>query len=268
MKFVQSLYCFKEKDHTFWRNSDTDESIWKLSNIYLNRIGADCEFWGCDKGIAFVKKAGLKFKRIEKIPELGLHPRFWSLPKIYVASMQDGPFLHLDGDVFLKRWNLENFPEFIVQNHEGYFSERGNHWFYGFCSFLFRNGRADIAERIYDLSLKYGANIFNFGIFGGCNKDIPKICKEVFDISVSISHITNMIPTGVFVPCVMEQILVPMLVMEKNIIITQYLDGNISHEAKKKGYCHLLGPIKKKKETIEKVLLKIKQITSMAGGIE
>jgi hypothetical protein len=259
MKFVQSLYLFKEKDNTLWRPSDTDKHIWKLSNFYLNRLGHTCEFWGCEEGIKFAKNNGLKFTNIEKIPNLNINPRLWSIPKLYVASMQSEPFLHLDGDVFLKQWEIKKLPEFIVQNHEGWFSEKGHHWFYGFCSFLFRFGMNETASMLYDISNKCGTSIYNFGIFGGVNKILPSVCLDVFKMCQEFNEHVSKIPTNIFVPCVLEQIIVPMFMLKSGIMPTCYLNNDINKDAERLGFCHLIGPIKKKKSTIDAVVKRLEE---------
>lgn len=259
MKFVQSLYLFEKEDETFWRNTNANKYIWKLSNFYLNRLGVNCEFWGCENAIKFAKENNLIFNNIEKIPKLNINSRLWSIPKLYVASMQNEPFLHLDGDVFLKKWELKELPEFIVQNQEWWFSEKGHHWFYGFCSFLYRIGAHDIASDIYDLSKKCKIDIYNFGIFGGTSKNIPKVCLDVFNMCQKFNDRVSEIPTNIFVPCVLEQIIVPMMMIDKMTFPTRYLNDPVNKDADRFGFCHLLGPTKKKEKTIESVKSRLRE---------
>jgi hypothetical protein len=259
MKFVQSLYIFNKKDNTIWCPSDTDKYIWKLSNFYLNRIGIKCDFWGCENAINFARENDLRFTNIEKIPELGLNPRLWSIPKLYVASMQNEPFLHLDGDVFLKKWELKELPEFIVQNKEGWFSEKGHHWFYGFCSFLYSIGANDVASKIYNLTKTCKIDIYNFGIFGGTSKNIQKTCFDVFNMCEEFNDRISEIPMNIFLPCVLEQIIVPMMMIDKLTFPTCYLNNNVNKDADRLGFCHLLGPTKKKEKTIESVKSRLRE---------
>jgi hypothetical protein len=259
MKLIQSLYIFNKKDNTIWCPSDTDRYIWKLSNFYLNRIGIKCEFWGCEHAIKFAQENDLKFTNIEKIPELDLNPRLWSIPKLYVASMQNEPFLHLDGDVFLKEWKIEQLPEFIVQNQEPWFFEKGHHWFYGFCAFLYSIGANELASRIFKLNKKCPVDIYNFGIFGGTSKMLPNVCSDVFKMCKEFNDFVLEIPQNIFIPCVLEQIIVPMMMIDKLTFPTCYLNNNVNEDAKRLGFCHLLGPTKKKKKTIESVKNRLRE---------
>ena len=49
-----------------------------------------------------------------------IHPDLWALPKVYTYSLQEQPFLHVDGDVFLfNLFNSDLFKgELIAQNVE------------------------------------------------------------------------------------------------------------------------------------------------------
>lgn len=127
MRFVQTFYGDPSKDiftNGFgWVRPEFNLMSWALSCLQLRRYYSEVELYTDDR-IAKIFTEDLKlpytsvhtvFNDFDKIDD-----RLWALPKIYTYSLQDAPFLHVDGDVFL----FEGLPkellkgELIAQNKE------------------------------------------------------------------------------------------------------------------------------------------------------
>jgi hypothetical protein len=239
MKFVQSLWIPPERRSSeHWSGRDQDLDYWTLSNKLLNKHG-EVEFWGCPQGVIFAEQAGLRFSSMHEFPKVfsRLGSKAWSLPKLYAASQQAEPFLHVDGDVFLYEWKLAELPQFLVQSGEPFHADKGRAWFYGFMATLFRAGVQGV-DRFWGRNIE----IWNFGIFGGSCIQLPKVCREIFDFSVRNWSEIERVPSDVFTACVLEQILVPMLLADIGVQPTEYLrSARVQEDARAKGFCHLIG---------------------------
>ena len=108
MYFIQTLYIDKNKDpfrDPFgWSAPEYHLMGWALSCLQLHNLYGNITLYANSQGAnllidtlqlpyteAFLTHDNLKM----------IHPDLWTLVKIYTHSLQEQPFLHIDGDIFL-----------------------------------------------------------------------------------------------------------------------------------------------------------------------
>ena len=178
----------------------------------------------------------------------------WALSKIRTYSLQDAPFIHIDGDVFL--W--KKFPDrlvgsdLIIQNRE-----IGNQYFDTSWKTL-EEQLSFIPDEIRDHRQKENAvNVYNFGIFGGQNTDLIKhYAQKAFDFVDqnidsldSIKHLNFNIFFEQYLFYCMAQDQQVSSYFEHDIIADKYEGlANFQDVPTSRSYLHLLGDYKKKEE--------------------
>lgn len=102
----------------------------------------------------------------------------WAYPKLLTYSLQESPFIHVDGDVYLpKRLTSEiESGELITQN-----KEIGSSYYKNMMDAI-RDSNIFIPDYIEKELLKDSISSYNAGIIGGNNiKFIKEYCKNAFD---------------------------------------------------------------------------------------
>jgi hypothetical protein len=252
MKFLQSIWRPASSEvNDDWANLRECDDCWRLSNKLLNQHG-DVEFWGCELGVAYAKKIGLRFNKMHYFPDeelKGVNSRVWSAGKLYAASRQEEPFLHVDGDVFLYKWQKGNLPPFLCSHSEFFYEGRAGAWAYGTLALLFASKRGgELRDVLWEFFSAHRPGLWNFGIFGGTSLELPKACGKIFELA---RQVPSGAPPDVFLAAALEQIFVPVLMEIAGIKTTVYL--NDVSEATEKGFCHLIGKTKEYPEYVGKV---------------
>lgn len=159
------------------RRWEEDKSMWKLSlalaNKHYGKVHLISDKLGCKffKDLPFASFS----EELENIPDFSL---IWCLGKIYAYNIacQNGPFLHLDGDVFL--W--EPLPEDLINS--GIFAQSPD------ASFDSDVYSMKFFKKMPEVWKKYKNNSsliqpYNMGIFGGKDiLNIKKYCDFVLDM--------------------------------------------------------------------------------------
>ena len=108
MDLIQTLYINTNKDpfyDTFgWAAPEYHLIAWALSSMQLHKLYGKVTLFANSQAARFlIDKLQLPFTHVNiALDELTLiNPYLWALPKIYTYSLQEKPFLHIDGDVFL-----------------------------------------------------------------------------------------------------------------------------------------------------------------------
>lgn len=134
MKFVQTLYIDNTKDplrDSFgWIRPEFHLMGWALSCLQLKKICGKVELYGNSNALhLLVDQLKLPYSESNScLDNFNLpHNQLWALPKLYTYSIQDTPFLHIDGDVFifdkfddcllagkLIAQNIENFTNYYI----------------------------------------------------------------------------------------------------------------------------------------------------------
>lgn len=220
---------------------EQQNDCWKLSNRRLRDLGHPVHYFGtetCDEVI---------YNNYQQFPTevLAVDPRCWSIGKLYAASIQTQEFLHVDMDVFISQPPAS--AAFVVQSEEHYYESKAWGWFYGFVSYLMRQGiKSDVLDEAWDQAHNSrGPVLWNFGVFGGSSLILPKVCSEVLSFCLEYNDIWGKLPAYIFVTCVLEQIIVPLLMQSRGVPPTPLLRNHCENiDAKRLGYCHLVGSSK------------------------
>ena len=260
MKFIQTLNFDKAINplqHSFgWKNPEFHLLGWALSCLQLNKIYGNAELYASTSAAKLlIDVLGLPYSKVHITHDKFYLPdkKLWALSKIHTYSLQNAPFVHIDGDVFI----FSKFPKsllsgkLIAQN----FEEATNYY------------TATQKELVKHLSFFPGcvANDFsksipitaiNAGILGGNNiKFIQSYSKKAVEyVQKNENQLAKIDPDkfNVF----FEQHLFYSMATEKKIPINvlinervkdnQYNNLSNFHEVSfKKNYLHLLGHYKR-----------------------
>ncbi|MDY6131668.1 MAG: DUF6734 family protein [Prevotella sp.] len=176
----------------------------------------------------------------------------WALAKIKAYSIQEEPFIHVDGDVFV--WepidaSLED-NDLIVQNREvtsNYYRMMWN---------TIRPTLKDIPTFMMSFDQNKSNGAYNMGIFGGNDIGfIKEYCRESFcfvDNNFYEANTLEDINFNIF----FEQVLLHEIAEERNKKVATYINeeigdnqyrnfGNFDEVPDKQKYLHLLGSYKK-----------------------
>ncbi len=190
--------------------------MWQLSLHFLRRTFGRVELYADAPGRAYAEGAGLVYDAIHELPPP--HPgleRVWSVGKLLAASRQNEPFLHVDGDAFVRQ--LPQPAPFIVQNLE--------HWH--------ENGDFYRWWDAVPFRPVPGAPIVSwcFGIFGGTAfEQIAGACGQAVDFLAEhadeMKTLLNSQPQAPLLASILvEQVWVPMILKQAGIEPTPYLDS-------------------------------------------
>ena len=124
MRIIQSLKIDKGiADSSGWMSPEFNWMSWSLSCLQLTKLHGKVELYTNTYGKeVLIDILKLPYYKVHVVLDdvKPCHPSLWAYSKLYVYSLQEEPFLHIDGDVFL--WerlpdNLLNV-QIAVQNIE------------------------------------------------------------------------------------------------------------------------------------------------------
>lgn len=245
---------------------------WTLSNLRLQQRQGVKEFWGCKQALAYATEVGMVFDHVHEIPDnltKIVSSRLWAFPKLYAMAQQTGPFMHLDGDVFLAK-ELPPLPEFRVQNQETVESDRPWMWFYGLHAFLKEAGVQDpllntVWEAIHDIERRGDTNIYNFGVVGGTSELIPQVAGQLVDFILRHNVKLSRVGPKIFTMAVIEQMWMPLLLKIRGIDPTPlFNDATMYKEADELGYCHMVAHHKRDEKNLRAVRSRIEELNPNA----
>ncbi|MBD0254869.1 MAG: hypothetical protein ICV83_04045 [Cytophagales bacterium] len=234
MKIIQSFWtkplsCRKAacRDSRYaggWASSKYNFISWAFSCLQLLEFYDEVELVTDSLGRKLlIDKIGLPYTHVvaalDHLANYDSH--LWALGKIHAYHLQDRPFLHVDGDVYI--W--QRFPEafeaapLIVQNLENNFP---------FYRVMLRNieesfGYVPVFLKKYNVSGQ-PVHAYNAGIMGGCDvKFFRNYTNEALKfVDFNISNLCR-IPVGQF-NAVYEQHLLYCLAEEWNIPVSRYTE--------------------------------------------
>lgn len=274
MNFIQTLYISSDKNpfqDTFgWISPEYHLMGWALSCLQLKQIYGKVDLYANDAAAdLLIKDLQLPYDTVHtelnsrKLP----HPQLWALPKLFTYSLQNKPFLHIDGDVFVfeKFDNSLLNSELIGQNIEvatDYYISTQNLLEENFTFF------PDCVKRDFDS--KIPINAVNAGILGGHNidffKEYTKLAFEYIDKNV---HNFQNIPVERF-NVFFEQHLFYALAQEKqvniNVLIKEIYEdnaydlGNFREVPFECNYIHLLGDLKRDDYACRQMATKLREL--------
>ncbi|XLS29064.1 DUF6734 family protein [Flavobacteriaceae bacterium M23B6Z8] len=257
MKIVQSFWSvpFLQKEKKFVHERKFGGFIekkyfyyaWCLSALSIHKFYDHLELITDDYGLSIFGKLDLPYRQISK--ELNVFknydPELWAIGKIKAYEIQETPFIHIDGDVFL--W--KRLPDFIeqasvlVQSTEGQFN-------------VFQPLIAQVKEEFPFVPPSFNhpeEGMYNAGIIGGNDiaffKDYCKKVNRFIDENKESLHTVN---KSLF-NAVFEQYYLFKLIHEENVNVSLYIH-DIDYECYKicdfleirrtQFYTHMLGKFK------------------------
>lgn len=218
MKAVQSLWLDATTGH------QQIAACWRLSNHYLRQNFERVELWADDAGEAWLREQGLVYDAWHRLPEIQDELReVWSLGKLLAASLQDGPFLHVDGDVFWRQ-PPPDVP-FLVQHNE--VDKPAGAWWD-------QAGFAPVARPAQPAS-------YNFGVFGGTAwREIGAACRAAMDCVSAHRMLAAGCSCG-YLPVLVEQVWVPALLAARGLAPCCVLrHDHLQDDAARLGYFHAM----------------------------
>lgn len=264
MKVVQSYWSWPtnkksslnklDRNNGGWLDKQFNYMSWALSVLNFKKFFSEVELITDQSGFQLlIEKLQLPYTSVKVILDdlNSYHPDLWALGKIRAYQVQDVPFIHADGDVFI--WeafsdSLQNAP-LIGQNaevgHQYY-----EHPFKHIC-----NNLAYIPEELLTQNRKNGRVIsMNAGIIGGADLNFYKeFCERAFTfVDKNIDHL-HKIDIG-DMNIIFEQVLFAALAAEKGIQISylfsevnSYYDGfsDFTAAGGYRKFIHTIGNAKK-----------------------
>jgi hypothetical protein len=120
MRLIQSFWSKNNPDFLTasfgWLAPEYHLMSWALSILKINEFYKGTTFY-CDSAAAKILIDALQLPYNEVVCNMDtlnkkVHPDLWALPKIHTYSIQEQPFLHLDGDVYI--W--KKFDEALMKS--------------------------------------------------------------------------------------------------------------------------------------------------------
>ena len=271
MKIIHSLWTkplFKEKRlNAFdrfmggWSEKKYNYMSWTLSCLQFKKFYDTIELYTDNYGKkVLIEQLELPYTKVHVILDKLNNYDFdlWAIGKIYTYSLQNEPFLHVDGDAFIwEKFNSKvESSDLVVQNKEinyPYYRESLKEIFSEFSY---------IPDCLHELKDKEDIQSINAGIFGGNDTEFIKgYTKEAFRfIDKNINHLKR-INIGIF-NTVFEQLLFYYRAEQENKTIYCYkkninekFEGLAEFNDVKKytKYIHVVGDYKKNEEVGQKL---------------
>ena len=180
MRIIQTLWLDPNEDPIAqscgWLSPEYDWISWSLCMQQLRQFNSDVELYANDSAAAFLNDdLRLYYSQVHILPKHANLSKFtWALAKILTYSIQETPFLHVDGDVFLQRpFDTALLQaEIIAQNIEHDSTEYLNNYDL-LCST--NNNSLDFLY-LSDLS---SVKAYNAGIIGGSDINFFKAFSDL-----------------------------------------------------------------------------------------
>ena len=274
MKFIQTLYIDSTKDilkNTFgWASAEYHIMSWALSCLQLNKLYGRVELFANSSAVDLLIDAlNLPYSKVHTSHDNFklVHNETWALPKLYTYSLQNEPFLHIDGDVFLFQKFDDSLltGELIGQNIEvatEHYNSTQKELVQHFTYF------PDCVKRDFDSGI--AINAVNAGILGGKNisffKEYTNLAFEYVNKNIQHFENINVNKFNIF----FEQHLFFALAKEKSLPINVLINDIIDDKGyklegfykvpEKVGYLHLIGGFKSNEYICNQMAAKLREL--------
>lgn len=156
-----------------WLNRKTNYMSWALSCLQFRKFYDEVELVTDKAGYELlISKLGLPYTSVKVIlDDLNhYHSDLWALGKIYTYSVQDKPFIHADGDVYIwsKLFTGVDAAPLYAQNIERFED------FYKPIYQLLVNNFEYMPAVLLDFEKRSGSTAINAGVIGGYDIDFFK----------------------------------------------------------------------------------------------
>lgn len=171
MEIIQSYWSCRREDllraPVGWLSPEYNLMSWALSCLRLRRHYEHVTLYA-DSNAARYLVDRLRLPYTEVVCNLDslnhYHPRLWAIPKIFVYGLQEQPFLHVDGDVFIwKAFGTELLSGGIIAQN----LEAATRYYEDIMQSLEANLTYFPAEVLAERKRHPDILAFNTGIFGG-----------------------------------------------------------------------------------------------------
>lgn len=195
------------------------------------------------------------------------HDNLWAIPKLYAYSLQEQPFLHVDGDVFIWKPFDEKLlnSDIIAQNKEA-----GTDYYENILNNLENKLSYFPAEIKYQRKVANPIYAFNMGIFGGHDisffKEYTSKAFEFVNNNIECLSKINVSNFNIF----FEQYLLYCLTSKGNKNVSLLLDtviddlsytgfGDFVDVPHYKQYLHLIGTFKRNREICNQMAFRLRK---------
>ncbi len=275
MKIIQTLSISSSKDPFTasygWVAPEFHLMSWALSCLLVQRqYGAVTLHANSPAADLLVQKIGLPYTAIHLTHDELILPdeKLWALPKIHTYALQEAPFLHIDGDVFL----FAPLPEYITaaalaaQN-----IEEATEYYTATQRELMQHFTYFPACVKADFEREAPIRAVNAGILGGSDTDFFKTYAaaafEYIDKNKSKLHLINADRFNVF----FEQHLFYSMAKEQDATVRVLFNdlfndrgyknmGNFQETPFNQTYLHLLGHFKRDRWTCIQMAYKLREL--------
>lgn len=269
MKIIQSFWSGNKgsllKDSFGWLTPEHHIISWCLSSNLLAKF-YDVELYTDKVGYdLFIDKLQLPYCKVHVVmDDLNEYDNnLWALSKIYAYSLQNEPFLHVDGDVFI--W--ERFSDKLIQgNLIAQNLESATDYYEKIMVELEKELCYFPNEIILDRKKNNSIYAYNAGIFGGHNIDFYKnyTTKSFEFVDKNLNDLANINITNFNI--FFEQYLFYCLAKEQKVecYFKEVIEdngyngfGNFEDVPFEKTFLHLLGVFKRDRNTCRKMSQKL-----------
>jgi len=227
--FLKSIRDSENRSLGGWGNKKFFYMSWALSSLQLRKFYAEVELYTDTLGKELlIDKLKLPYTKVYTSLDSinNLNTNMWALGKIFCYSIQEKPFIHVDGDVFI--WNkfasriIE--ADLIAQNiekNEKYYRDVFNEM----------NSNLVLPSQVLkETTSKNSILVSNTGIVGGNNIDfVKKYTLMVFEIVKSNKKKINQINNQGALGITLEQFLYHFLAGLNNIKIEYFFTKEIDY---------------------------------------
>lgn len=267
MRIIQSFWGGSNKNVTYaygWADYRYHWLGWMLSCFQLRKYYDQVELYTDEFGYdVLIKKLQLPYTKVHVVLEdlNNLPNDLWAMAKIKTYSLQDEPFLHVDGDVFI----FEPFPldllksDLIAQNKEFATEYYQTRWSAIYSTLTYM---PNIMSNFHNGIDKFA---YNMGIIGGNDisffKEYCNISHEFVHNNAAVWDKINLLNFNIFFEQVLFNACVNVSKKKVNILIKEDIGdneyfgfGEFDDVPHKRTFLHLLGVYKQSNFVCSKML--------------
>lgn len=184
MRIVQTFWCGranpKEKAYG-WPHAEYNLMSWALSCHCLRKYYDDVELYTDSRGYKLlIEELHLPYSKVHVVYDESLClPHHWAYAKMRTYSMQEEPFVHVDGDVYMVKPFPDSFAcaSLVAQNRE-----IGTVYYREMMNRILDKSEIRVPEHIVKGIKDDSIASYNMGVFGGTDIGfIRSYCQSAFD---------------------------------------------------------------------------------------
>lgn len=276
MRIIQTFWTAKGSPYlsTYgWPHPRYNAMSWVLSCLCLQQHFNNIELYTDTAGYQFlIERLGLPYKKVHAVlDDFFCLPYHWALSKIKVYSMQESPFVHVDGDVYLPNGLPDDLlaAKLIAQN-----KEFGTDYYRKMMDGILACQQIHVPAIAQEGISRKSVPSYNMGLFGGTDLDfIHRYCIEAFKF-IDENHLNDPRYSHVATNCnvFVEQVLLAIMAEHEQREVRCLIKGELRDNGysttdfcdfmhfERRPILHILGGHKRRKENylmLEKTLLRL-----------